>query len=133
MKLTIINSTRTNNFSDDLMLEKITDLWKSASHSLVGDENTKYGIYHNYESDYKGDYSLSIGIECDGEEPTLVIPQNEKYVIFNVEPGDEQGVFNTWTDIWAQEEEGTLKRAYTYDFEKYDPKGEIAIYIAIKQ
>lgn len=132
MNLTIINSTRTNNFSDDLMLQKITELWRDASDTLAKDGNTKYGLYHNYESDYKGDYSLSIAIESNGEEPTIAIPQNEKYVIYQVETGNEQGIFNTWAEIWAQEETGTLKRAYTYDFEKYYPDGEIEIYIAIK-
>lgn len=114
------------------MLQKITELWRDASDTLAKDGNTKYGLYHNYESDYKGDYSLSIAIESNGEEPTIAIPQNEKYVIYQVETGNEQGIFNTWAEIWAQEETGTLKRAYTYDFEKYYPDGEIEIYIAIK-
>lgn len=114
------------------MLQKITELWRDASHTLAKDGTTKYGLYHNYESDYKGDYSLSIAIESNGEEPTIAIPQNEKYVKYHVEPGDERGISNTWAEIWAQEEAGTLKRAYTYDFEKYSPDGEIEIYIAIK-
>ena len=34
--------------------------------------------------------------------------------------------------IWERENSGGLKRAYTYDFEKYAPDGEVKIYIAIK-
>ena len=44
---------------------------------------------------------------------------------------DEQGIFKTWKKIWDQEDSGLLERAYTYDFEKYTPNGEIEIYIAI--
>lgn len=132
MNLTIINSIRTNNFSDDLMMQKITDLWKVAAATLTEPENTVYGIYHNYESDYKGDYSLSIAIENNGEEPSIVIPNHQKYEVFRVDNDDEQGVMKAWSKIWELEELGTLTRTYTYDFEKYNPTGKIEIYIAIK-
>jgi len=132
MKLTIINSIRTNNFSDDRVMQKITELWKDASNRLAKHENNTYGVYHEYASDYKGDYSLSLAIENNGEEPVIVIPDHEKYEIFKVDTDDEQGIFYTWGKIWGQEESGTLKRAYSYDFEKYYPNGEIEIHIAIK-
>ncbi|MFC7686997.1 effector binding domain-containing protein [Ureibacillus sp. GCM10028918] len=132
MKLTIIKSSRTNNFNDEHMLQKISDLWKDASDTLVKHENNIYGIYHNYESNYKGDYSLSIAIENNGEEPAIVISDSGKYEIFSVDKDDQQGVFNTWSKIWGQEETGSLKRAYSYDFEKYYPNGDIEIYIAVK-
>ncbi|MEN1969208.1 hypothetical protein WMZ97_14175 [Lentibacillus sp. N15] len=45
---------------------------------------------------------------------------------------DEQGILNTWSKIWEQEESGALERAYSYDFEKYYPNGEIEIHIALK-
>jgi len=38
-------------------------------------------------------------------------------------------MFKTWSKIWKQEETGLLERAYTYDFEKYSPNGEIEIHI----
>jgi len=132
MKLTTINSIRTNNFSDDRVMQKITELWKDASNRLAKYESITYGVYHEYESDYKGDYSLSIAIEDNGEKPVIEIPDHVKYEIFKVDTGEEQGIFNTWSKIWDQEESGTLKRAYSYDYEKYYPNGEIEIHIAIK-
>lgn len=63
MKLKVMNSVRTNNFNDDLLLHKITKLWEQASNDLANQVVTKYGVYHNYESDYKGDYSLSIALK----------------------------------------------------------------------
>ncbi|WP_089743524.1 GyrI-like domain-containing protein [Gracilibacillus ureilyticus] len=129
MNLSIINSTRTNNFNDKDIMQKITELWKEASPHLPENENT-YGVYHEYESDYKGDYSLSIAKE--DEIGSIEIPMNAKYKIFYVDTTDEQGVFHAWSNIWEQEEAGLIERAYTFDFEKYLPNGEIEIHIAIK-
>lgn len=50
MKLTVINSVRTNNFNDDLLLQKISGLWKEASSRLTGQDSIVYGVYHTYES-----------------------------------------------------------------------------------
>ncbi|WP_079915059.1 GyrI-like domain-containing protein [Paenibacillus sp. 32352] len=132
MKLTIINGVRTNNFNDDLLLQKITGLWEEAFNSLTNRDIIFYGVYHDYESDYKGDYTLSVGFEDSTSESSIEIPDNAEYEIFNVDSAEEQGVINTWKKIWERENSGTLKRAYTYDFEKYYPNGEIEIYIAIK-
>src|SRR5690606_27968725 len=90
-----------------------------------------YGVYYDYESDYKGDYSLGVAIEGDGTS-IIEIPTTENYKIFNVDTTDEQGIFKTWSKIWDLEEVGTLKRAYTFDYEKYYPNGEIDVHIAIE-
>lgn len=130
MDLRIINSVRTNNFNDDRMMEKIAGLWKEASNHLSQDMII-YGLYHDYENDYRGDYTLSIAIEESKGKPSLKIPKDGNYEIFNVDTTDDQGTVNTWKTIWERENSSTLKRAYTYDFEKYYPNGEIEIYIAI--
>ncbi|AXI08484.1 AraC family transcriptional regulator [Oceanobacillus zhaokaii] len=132
MKLSIITSIRTNNFNDERVMQKITEMWKEASNRLTKNENITYGVYHNYESDYKGDYSLSVGSEDTNGKSFIEIPKNEKYEIFKVNTTEEQGIFNSWSKIWDQEEAGTLERAYSFDFEKYYPNGEIEIHIAIK-
>lgn len=132
MKLTIINDVRTNNFNDELLMQKITGLWKEASNGLTNQDTIIYGVYHDYESDYKGDYTLSIAVEDHKSEPSLEISNNAKYEIFHVDTAEEQGVLNAWKNIWEQEDLGTLKRAYTHDFEKYYPDGKIEVHIAIK-
>lgn len=113
-------------------MQKITDMWKSASIELSKHEGNTYGLYHEYESDYQGDYTLGVAIEGKNES-SIVIPNDTKYEIFKVNTDEEQGIFNTWNEIWKKEEEGQLKRAYTYDFEKYYPDGNIDIYIAVKE
>ncbi|MDR7002679.1 AraC family transcriptional regulator [Neobacillus niacini] len=102
MKLAIINSVRTNNFNDELLIQKITGLWQEAFKRLTNSEMITYGVYHKYESDYKGDYSLSIAIEENHNEPSLEIPNNAKYEIFHVDTSEEQGIVNTWKKIWER-------------------------------
>lgn len=132
MKLFLVNSIRTNNFNDKEMMAKIKTMWEESYRNLEQYHNSIYGVYYDYESNYKGDYSLSVAIEDRYGETFIGIPKNEKYEIFKVDTSDELGVVNTWKRIWEQEEAGLLDRAYTYDFEKYLPNGEIEIHIAIK-
>ncbi|KWW11426.1 MULTISPECIES: effector binding domain-containing protein [Peribacillus] len=132
MKLKVINSIRTNNFNDERLMQRITELWQKASDRLADHQGITHAVYHKYESDYKGDYSLSITVEDDDGEPSLEIPNNVKYEIFIVDTKVEHGVINTWKEIWAREDAGTLERAYSFDFEKYYPNGEIEVYIALR-
>ncbi|MEH7109512.1 GyrI-like domain-containing protein [Bacillus sp. JJ1764] len=132
MNLKIINSVRTNNFKDEQIMEKITGMWKESTRVLKNKDAVVYGLYYDYESNYKGDYSLSAATEDTGDEASIEIQSDNKYEMFVVDSTDEQGVYKTWKKIWECEEKGTLNRAYTYDFEKYYPNGTIEIYIAIK-
>lgn len=131
MDLAVINTIRTNNFNDERMMQKINGMWKVASAELAEHEGNIYGLYYEYESDYKGDYTLSVAIESENES-SITIPKATKYEIFTVDTDIEQGIFHMWNEIWDKEKEGHLNRAYTYDFEKYYPDGKIDIYIAIK-
>lgn len=132
MNITIIKSVRTNNFKDEAVMQKITDMWKEASSVLENQDEVIYGLYHDYESDYKGDYTLSVVIESSDNGTTIQIPNTSKYEIFDVDPSDENGILNTWKQIWEREEKGDLKRAYSFDFEKYYPNSQIEIHIATK-
>jgi predicted transcriptional regulator YdeE len=132
VNLTIIKSVRTNNFKDENMIQKISEMWKEASSVLENHHGVTYGLYYDYESDYKGDYTLSVAIESSDNESSFKIPDTSKYEIFQVDPSDEYGILNTWKEIWEREEKKDLERAYSFDFEKYDPNGPIEIHIAIK-
>ncbi|MGD6856419.1 GyrI-like domain-containing protein [Bacillus infantis] len=132
MNLTIIKSVRTNNFKDEAIMQKISEMWKEASGILGNQDEVKYGLYYDYESDYKGDYTLSVAIESGNNDSTVKIPNTAKYEIFEVDTLDELGILNAWREIWEREEKGELERAYSFDFERYDPNGEIEIHIAVK-
>ena len=133
MQLYVVSTTRTNNFNDEQIMTKIKTVWEEASQHLGQHQNcTKYGVYYDYESDYKGDYSLGIAIEERCGESVITIPESEKYEVFKVDTSNEHGIIKAWKEIWAQAEAGELKRAYSNDFEKYYPNGEVEIHIAIK-
>lgn len=131
MKLSVIREVRTNNFNDSEIINKIQTLWNDSMKDIqkLNYKGNIYGVYHKYESNYKGDYTVSIMIEDNKKGIELSL---ENYKIFNVEKADKESVFLTWHKIWKLEEDGKLHRAYTYDFEKYDPSGRIEIYIKEK-
>src|SRR5699024_262338 len=132
MDLTILNSIRTNNFNDEDVMQKIMEMWQNASADLSGHKGNAYGLYYAYEADYKGDYTLGVAIEKEGDS-SMTIPADTEFEIFKVDAEDGQGIINLGNDIWNKEEEGKLNRAYTYDFEKYYPDGNIDIYIAVNE
>ncbi len=132
MKLTVIKSVRTNNFNDEAIMQKIGETWKEASGLINNPDAVTYGVYHDYESDYKGDYTLSVAIEGSDTDYSFEIPTSSRYEIFKVNTSDEYGILNAWKEIWDREEKGLLARAYSFDFEKYDPTGPIEIHIAIR-
>ncbi|MFD1888512.1 GyrI-like domain-containing protein [Paenibacillus wenxiniae] len=132
MKLYSIHSIRTNNFKDTEMLEKIQDVWQQAYRHLEGKPATLYGVYHDYENDYKGDYSLTTALAESYDGATeLELPVTAEYRVFEAATSDAQGVIQQWKHIWQLEEQGELSRAYTFDYEKYEPDGRITIHIAL--
>ncbi|MCM3042698.1 effector binding domain-containing protein [Paenibacillus motobuensis] len=130
MELYILESTRTNNFKDPDMYSKITGIWQNIQGRPEVANTVIYGVYHNYESNYKGDYDLSIATSSFTTTKKLTVAE-QGYKIFKVDRSKENGVFETWQRIWALEESGELDRAYTFDYEKYDVNGQIEIFIAV--
>ncbi|WHY95123.1 GyrI-like domain-containing protein [Peribacillus simplex] len=124
----IIGETRTNNFLDKELFEKFGSLWSKANdHEIEND--LKYGINHQYENNYRGDYTLAIATEIPLSNEKLIIPDQE-YAVFECLQ-DEHSIGETWKKIWQLEEEKKLNRKYSLDFEKYYPDGKVEIHIAI--
>ncbi|MGX4685435.1 effector binding domain-containing protein [Vagococcus sp. JNUCC 83] len=135
MNLSIVESIRTNNFNDKNIETKMTNLWKCAIEKIQKIDTTIYAIYHDYQSDFRGDYTCSICIRNEYEENNsnnINILDNTKYRMFKVDSSVDNSIFNTWKLIWEQEEKGLLNRSYTYDYEKYYSQDNIEIYIAIQ-
>lgn len=132
MELYILESIRTNNFTDPDMYNKIVGVWQNVHKRPEVENEAKYGVYHNYENNYKGDYDLSIATSSLTTAKKLT-PSEQGYIIFKVDSSKENGVFEAWQHIWALEESGELSRAYTIDYEKYDIDGSIEIHIAVNE
>ncbi|MGM0125213.1 hypothetical protein IGI37_002611 [Enterococcus sp. AZ194] len=132
MKFSILKSERTNNFTDPAIQTKILSLWEINA-STVQETFEKGGtivcVYHAYQTNYKGDYSVSLCPEevADGIFDTTKY-QWKEYI---VDSDDKLGVINTWQKIWAEEDNQQIKRVYDFDFEQYKANGEVSIFVAI--
>ena len=137
-------SVRTNN-KDEQSQEngKIPNLWKEFfEKDLINNiKNQKesspiFGIYSSYESDFNGEYNLTIGKEVVSEDTTLkykeVSIENGEYLLFKNKGQMPNIVINTWQNIWKYFEDNNIVRKYTTDFELYKSEDEIEIYIAVK-
>ena len=102
MFLKIISSISTNNFQDPNMMEKISHLWQE--HQKEVEEAFAqglpiYAVYHDYVSDYKGDYSLSLCSLSDKEDWDFDT-SGQTYQVFEVDTSDSKGFLHTWQQIW---------------------------------
>lgn len=132
LKIKVMGQLRTNNFRDGDVVEKIKNLWTEVMKKIKDKKDMAlYGVYTEYESNYRGDYTLFIGSE-EAESKEELIIEEDKFHIFNVDTSKENGVAETWQKIWNLEKDKKINRAYTVDFEKYYPDGKIEIYIALK-
>lgn len=98
-------------------------------------------IYTDYESDYKGKYTCLLGMKVSSLDqiPNGLIGREfpgGHFQSFLAKGGLPEAIVETWQDIWNQDE--TLDRSYTYDYEVYDDRSrlgeesEVDIYIAKK-
>ncbi|HXY30244.1 MAG TPA: GyrI-like domain-containing protein [Gemmatimonadaceae bacterium] len=97
-------------------------------------------VYGDYESDHRGAYTLTIGrlVESAGAVPrglTLARVPGGDYAVFAGRGAIPDVVVSTWQTVWEyfappQERE----RAYTADFEWYDPSDaqRLEIWIALR-
>ncbi|WP_462350516.1 effector binding domain-containing protein [Fusobacterium varium] len=131
-KVCVLSEKRLNNFKYPDIAEKIQKLWYDTSVKIPKDkELNKYAVYSEYESDYKGDYTLFIGVDKIDSHKEIII-EEENYKIFSVDTSSPYGIIMAWQKIWEMEEQGLLNRAYTVDYEKYYPDGKVEIFIALK-
>ncbi len=140
-------TARTNNASPE-MEAVIGGLWQKfyseGIYNSVKDRTDAYalGLYTEYSSDEKGDYTAAVGCAVNGADKlpegmsVIRIPAG-KYAVFSI-TGEmdtaEQlaAIQKLWQELWVMD----LDRAYVCDFEEYrsaDPKfADIRVYIGLK-
>ena len=135
-------SIRTNN-ADEMNPEtaKIGRLWQKFDDTVAVDYmhgDRVYGVYHHYESDASGDFSVTAGFDGDEklskEKLELIDIQAGNYLVFGATGEMPQTVIDTWMTIWDyfSSEVCEHTRLFTTDFEFYKSQNEIAIHIAVK-
>jgi predicted transcriptional regulator YdeE len=120
---------------------KIPALWQrffEEGHSAAV-PGAVYGVYTEYATDASGPYTLVVGGASDGrsapEEPLVrvQIPAG-RYLAFTSKGHVPAAVVAGWQAVWEYfARPDAPKRAYTTDFELYDPSAlyEVRIYIAV--
>jgi predicted transcriptional regulator YdeE len=137
-------SVRTSNTDED-MPDKIGGLWQRFFRDGVYESipnkaaSTTIGLYHNYQSDFSGDYDLKVccaiskdSVLPDGVEAT-VIPAG-RYAKFVLPGGSVEAVGQFWNQLWQMD----LDRAYSFDYEEYfsqegNQAKDIHIYISLQE
>jgi predicted transcriptional regulator YdeE len=83
------------------------------------------GVYHGYESDYRGSYELLAGVAlAEGQAPAegmavVEIPAGP-YAVFECRGPIPQAVIAGWGQVWAAfEQPGSPRRSYRADVEQY--------------
>ena len=105
-----------------------------------------FGVYHDYESDHTGDYSVLLGSEESALTMTntankasldTVTLSAGKYLVFSGVGDMPQVVIDIWGEIWryfsGESLQGLPKyqRAFTTDFERYTSANSVDVYIAV--
>lgn len=99
-----------------------------------------FGIYTHYVSGRHGEYSHIIGLEVISLHNIpegmvgLMIPEGD-YMVFTALGEIPASVTDAWDRIWQFfESNNDYQRAYTYDFEVYDPSDPevVNIYVSIR-
>ncbi len=129
MKIYVIDSIRVGNFKEET-LDKIVGLWENCNNQYPELQDlVRYGIYSDYEKDYRGDYNLAVGSTDIETKDSINIDLND-YKIYKAKTNGE--IYSLWEEIWDDEENGKIDRLYNVDFERYNLDGTVDIFIGIK-
>ena len=103
----------------------------------VTDDTSWYGLYHRYEKDYRGAYTLTAALPVkeaenvpDGLE-AIEVP-SQAYYKFELEGPMPETIAETWPKILKYfRKSKDFRRAYKVDFEKYTGKDKAELYVSV--
>lgn len=139
-------TTRTSNQDEMKGAGKMASLWnrfyaEGFSEKIANKISDEViSVYHDYESDSTGPYSVILGMKVEQSAPLpdglsmIQIPE-QKYQVFTCAQGAlPEVVIQGWQTIWSLEKSHEIDRRYTFDLEVYPavPGGDVKIWIAIK-
>lgn len=113
--------------------QKIAALWSKFG-GEVSPPFPRYGVYHNYDTDFGDEYDLLVGIEAEANGQFDSVPiQEDRYLKFSAKGELHQAVMQCWEQIWAYFQDPSIdeRRAYETDFELYKSENEVEIYIGV--
>lgn len=120
---------------------KIGNLWRQffSRISTLPDRRARiYGVYHNYESDYSGEFSVLAGADLFSQPTERQLDSVSiaagKYLVFSTTISQPNSVGCLWESIahYFSSTKHGYQRAYTTDFELHKSPTKIDVYISIK-
>lgn len=128
----------------DLATAKIPKLWKRYFDEKIDEQipavvhpEEVVAVYHNYENDYQGFYSLLIGQASAYEGPLPGALQDadvpeQLYLVFPPVPARPDEITRVWQEVWNYfSQTGPFQRAYDHDFELYRSK-TMQLFLGVK-
>lgn len=137
-------SARTNNKDEQSPVNgKLMKLWGSFfENGLMSkipnqkENSPKFGVYSSYESDFNGDYTVTVGMEVSSNDSASeykeIKIEGGEYLLFKAKGKMPNIVMDTWKEIWEYFSTSNIERKYSTDFELYKSEDEVEIYIAVK-
>jgi predicted transcriptional regulator YdeE len=139
-------ATRTTNANGKAMTD-LGNLWGKFYGENIASKipekisDVVYAVYTDYETDHTGSYTAIIGCRVDAlaQVPDGMTEKEiagGSFIQFTGKGEMPGAVVNCWKEIWDNDK--TLHRAYTADFEAYgerseDPDAVVEVYIATKE
>jgi predicted transcriptional regulator YdeE len=141
LRIAGMTARTTNSRESNPTTASLPGLWgrfysaKPPADNTARDNGGVYSVYTEYESDVNGAYSVVIGREQSDPtaEKVVTIPAG-RYLEFTSTGAMPAAVVNGWKQVWSYFAEANApKRAYTTDFEYYDPSdpSTVKIYVAV--
>lgn len=134
-------AVRTSNAAEaDPATAQIPLLWDrffAEGYADLSEGRTRYCVYTDYDPGPDGSYKVIIGAEKEGATNGLAeveIPPGQ-YLVFTGAGELPESVISGWSQIWRYfRQPDAPERAYTVDYEEYDPltPNEVRIHIALK-
>ena len=135
-------STRTCNRDEmQTATARIGALWNTFGQNVLPHASAQtqvFGVYHRYESDAHGAYTVTAGIdawagaESNGHDKVSVAEGS--YMVFGSKGAMPQAAIAAWQQVWTyfSQEDCPHQRAYSTDFERYDGPEQVSLFIALK-
>lgn len=114
---------------------KIAPLWAKFMDEIYDGNSKIYALYKDYESDFRGKYTLHIGTKKASENLIKASIDSGIYAVFsrNLDAEISEVLRELWAEIWDYfSKNRELKRSYICDFEIYE-EGRVKIYIGLEK
>lgn len=133
---------RTSNINEfNPQTAKLPALWDRLHTSQIVTQKLNsliYGVYSDYESDDKGLYTVTAGLEVNDSKTISygysVSIKRGNYLMFKNTGPMPKSIIETWQTIWHFfDTQSNISRTYETDFEVYIGQEQCAVYIGVNR